>query len=188
MIDMPEEYMDHEDVYALMMEALDGELSDSGWAELESHLRARPRLAHEWEAMRAVDALFRNSPILNPAIDLTRRTVAQLPSPRQRLYAGIIIYVMLLASGLIPLGAIAWIAIQLLPVVAQPAFLRGLWQAGVEFLQLLQVMTTALLGGAGEFGRQQPDVLAWFVVIVAVIILWAAVYNRLVLQSRRIQS
>ena len=33
-----------ETVYALMMEALDGELTDSGWTELEAHLRARPHV------------------------------------------------------------------------------------------------------------------------------------------------
>jgi len=180
--------MDQQDVYALMMEALDGELSESGWAELESHLRARPRLAHEWEAMRAVDALFRSSPVLYPAVDLSRRTVAQLPDPRQRLYAGIIIYIMLLASGLIPLGAIAWIAVQVFPALTQPAFVRGLWQAGVEFAGMLQLMIAAMLNGAGEFVREQPIVLAWFMVIVGIIILWAGVYNRLVLQSRRVDA
>ncbi|HZD10533.1 MAG TPA: hypothetical protein VE553_04255 [Candidatus Binatia bacterium] len=180
--------MDQEELYALMMEALDGELSDADMVELEIHLRARPRLAREWEAMRAVDALFRSSPVLQPAVNLRQQTLARLPGSRQRLYAGVIIYLVLLASGLIPLGAIAWIAVQLFPILSQPAFVRSLWQGGVEFFGLLQVMFLALLNGAGEFVRQQPLALAWLIVIFGVIALWGSVYNRLVLHSQRADS
>lgn len=180
--------MDQERLYALMMEALDGELSEAEVAHLESHLRARPRLAREWEAMRAVDALFRSSPVLQPAVNFRQQTLARLPHSRQRLYAGVILYLMVLASGLIPLAAIGWIAIQFIPVLGQPAFWRSLWQGAVESASLLQVMVTALFNGAGELLREQPIVLAWLVVLVGIVALWAGVYNRLVLQSRGVES
>lgn len=183
-----EERMDQEQLYALMMEALDGELSEAEVVRLESHLRARPRLAREWEAMRAVDALFRSSPMLQPAVNFRQQTLARLPRSRQRLYAGVIIYLMVLASGLIPLAAIGWIAIQFLPVLGQPAFWRSLWQGAVQFVSLLQIMVAALFNGAGEFLREQPLMLAWLVVLVGIVALWAGVYNRLVLQSRRVES
>lgn len=183
-----EERMEQEQLYALMMEALDGELSEVDTARLESHLRARPRLAREWEAMRAVDALFRSSPVLQPAVNFRQQTLARLPHSRQRLYAGAIIYLMVLASGLIPLAALGWIAIQFIPIVGQPAFWRSLWHGALEFVNLLQVTISALLNGAGEFLREQPVALAWFVVLVGIVVLWAGVYNRLVLQSRRVES
>jgi anti-sigma factor RsiW len=183
-----EERMDQEELYALMMEALDGELSDSGLADLEFHLRARPRLAREWEAMRAVDALFRSSPVLQPAVSLRRQTLARLPAPRQRLYAGVLIYLLILASGLIPLAAVAWLAIQLAPALLQPAFWGSLWRAGLQFLGLVQITIAAFFNGASELLRDQPSFLAWFVVLVGIVLLWIGVYNKLVLQSRRVQS
>jgi len=183
-----EERMDQEELYALMMDALDGELSEAGLAELEFHLRARPRLAREWEAMRAVDMLFRNSPVLQPAVNLRRQTLARLPAARQRLYAGVVIYLMVLASGLIPLAAIGWIGLQIAPILGQPAFWRSIWQGALQFGGLLQIMIAALLNGAGDFLREQPLALAWFMALVGVIVLWAGVYNKLVLQTRRVQS
>lgn len=177
--------METEDVYTLMMEALDGELSEAGWAELESHLRARPDLAREWAAMQAIDTLFRQTPALRPAADFTQRTVARLPHARQRLWVSLIIYLLLLASGLIPLGVIAWLLLRIGPALAHPALLRGLWQAGGELLGLAQLIIGALLRGAGEFVAQQPAVWAGFLLMVGAIALWGGVYNRLVLRSRR---
>lgn len=183
-----EERMEQEELYALMMEALDGELSETGLAELESHLRARPRLAREWEAMRAVDALFRSSPVLQPAVNFRQQTLARLPGSRQRLYAGVIIYLMILVSGLIPLAAAVWVAVQLLPALTQPALLRSLWQGGIEFVGLVQLMFSAFFGGVGEFVREQPDIFAWGFLLVAIIALWVVVYSRLVLQPRRLNT
>ena len=180
--------MEQEELYALMMEALDGELSETGLAELESHLRARPRLAREWEAMRAVDALFRSSPVLQPAVNFRQQTLARLPGSRQRLYAGVIIYLMILVSGLIPLAAAVWVAVQLLPALTQPALLRSLWQGGIEFVGLVQLMVSAFFGGVGEFVREQPDIFAWGFLLVAIIALWVVVYSRLVLQPRRLNT
>ncbi len=183
-----EEHMDQEEIYALMMEALDGELSQTGVAELEFHLRARPRLAREWEAMRAVDALFRSAPMLQPPVNFRQQTLARLPAPRQRLYLGIIVYFMVLASGLIPLAALALLALQFVPVFLEPVFWRSLWQGALEFGGLLRLMATAFVGGAAEVVRQQPQVLAWLVALTGVIALWAGVYGKLVLQPRRLES
>ena len=70
---VPQEEPD--EVFTLMMDALDGELADDGWAELEAHLRARPDLAREWRAWQAVDTLFQTAPVLMPAVDFTQRTL-----------------------------------------------------------------------------------------------------------------
>lgn len=177
--------MRSDDLYALMMEALDGELSEDGLAELEFHLQARPDLAREWYAIRHVDALMRSAPVLYPAADFTQRTLARLPNARQRLWISLVIYLMILASGLIPLGAIAWLAIQLLPALIEPAFFRSLWQGVLGFGHMVTVVLSALLNGASQFVNQQPTILAWLVVLVGIVALWAGVYSRLVWQPRR---
>lgn len=176
--------METEDVYTLMMEALDGELSEEGWSELESHLRARPALAREWRALQTIDTLFRSAPLLQPAEGFAQRTVAHLPSSRQRLWMGVAVYVALLLSGLAPLGAMAWIAIQYLPALIEPALLRGLWKAGGQLLELGGAVLSALLKGAGQLVGQQPALIGWLVVMVGVVALWGVVYHRLVLQPR----
>lgn len=176
--------METEDVYTLMMEALDGELSEEGWSELESHLRARPALAREWRALQAIDTLFRSAPLLQPAEGFAQRTVARLPSSRQRLWMGVAVYVALLLSGLAPLGAMAWIAIQYLPALFEPALFRSLWKAGGQLLELGGAVLSALLKGAGQLVGQQPALIGWLVVMVGVVALWGVVYHRLVLQPR----
>lgn len=183
-----EDSMDQEELYAMMMEALDGELSDASMAELEFHLRARPRLAREWDAMRAVDALFRSSPVLQPAVTFRQQTLARLPAPRQRLYLGVLIYLLVLASGLIPLAAIAWLGLQLAPVLFEPAIWRSLWQGAGQFVGLVGVTLSAFVGGAAELLRQQPVILGWLLLLFAVVVLWAGVYNKLVLKARRVES
>ena len=105
-----------ENAYSLMMEALDGELSATGWAELESHLRVRPELAQEWQALQAIDQLFRSTPALSPAADFTQRTLARLPNRRTRLWFVASLYVLLLVVGLIPVLFIGWLAAQSNPV------------------------------------------------------------------------
>jgi anti-sigma factor RsiW len=180
--------MRSDEVYALMMEALDGELSEDGLAELEFHLRARPDLAREWHAIRHVDALMRSAPVLYPAADFTQRTLARLPNARQRLWISLVVYLMIMASGLIPLAAIAWLAIQLVPALGEPAFFRSLWQGVLEFGHMASVVLSALLTGAGQFVSEQPAILAWFVVLIGIVALWAGVYSRLVWQPRRNSS
>lgn len=176
--------MESDDVYTLMMEALDGELAEEGWSELESHLRARPGLAREWQALQAIDALFRSAPLLQPADGFARRTVSHLSTSRRRLWMGLAVYVAMLLTGLVPLGAIVWIALQYLPALFEPALFRSLWQAAGQLLEMGGVALSALLKGAGQLVGQQPAFLGWLVVLFGVIVLWGSVYHRLVLQPR----
>lgn len=178
--------MERDEVYTLMMEALDGELSEDGRVELETHLRARPELAREWEALQTVDTLLRSAPMARPAADFAQRTMARLPGARQRLWIGVAIYVMMLSGGLIPLAIIGWLALQMIPALSEPAFFRGIWTVCSQALQVLGVMLGALLRGAGELVGEQPTVLAWLVAMVGVVGLWLGVYSRLVFQPRRL--
>ncbi|HSM57551.1 MAG TPA: hypothetical protein VK879_15470 [Candidatus Sulfomarinibacteraceae bacterium] len=179
--------MESDEVYTLMMEALDGELSENGKAELETHLRAHPELAREWKALQRIDTLLRSAPMARPAADFAQRTMARLPGARQRLWIGVAIYVMMLAGGLIPLAVIGAFGLQMIPALSEPAFFRGIWLACSHILQVLGVMLGALLRGAGELVGEQPTVLAWLVVMVGVVALWLGVYSRLVFQPRRLR-
>jgi len=174
--------MESEDVYTLMMDALDGELAEAGWAELESHLRARPDLAQEWAAMQAVDTLLHSAPLVAPPAAFVARTVARLPNRRRRLLTSVLLYLMLLGSGIIPLAAIVWIALQFLPGLDAPILAQSLWQGGSQLLRLAQVVLAALVSGAAQFVTEQPTVIGWLLLMTGIVALWGGVYNRLVLQ------
>lgn len=77
--------MEHDERYfMMMMEALDGKSTAGEHAELQAHLRECADCAREWQALLAIDALFRQTPILMPAVDFAERTLARLPDARTR--------------------------------------------------------------------------------------------------------
>jgi hypothetical protein len=94
-------------------------------------------------------------------------------------------YVLLLASGIIPLAAIAWIGFQFLPELDAPVLAQSLWQGASELLRLGQVVLKALLGGAGQFVSEQPAVFGWLLLMAGLVALWGGIYNRLVLQPEQ---
>ncbi len=172
---------EHEDVlYMRMMEALDGELAEAELAELEADLRVRPDLAFEWHAMQAIDQLFRSTPALRPAADFAQRTVARLPNRRARLWFSLALYLLFMASGLVPLAVLAWFAWTVAPALFEPALLRGIVQAVGAFVDIAGLAFTSLLSGAAQFAQQQPAVLGGLLVMVGVISLWVGVYKQLV--------
>ncbi len=174
-----------ETVYALMMEALDGELTDSGWTELEAHLRVRPNLSREWQAMQALDRLFRSTPALSPAADFTQRTLARLPNRRVRLWFVAAVYLLLLSVGLIPVVFLGWLTMQFTPALFEPAIVRSLVQAGGQLVNLLGVVLYALVLGAGNYIRQQPLVLVSLLVMLGVVAMWGGIYRQLVIAPYR---
>lgn len=171
--------MEHEDVFSLMMDALDGELLDEGRQDLEVHLRACPKCNREWQALMAVDRLFRSTPALSPAADFAQRTVAMLPSRRARLWAISTIYGLILLSGLIPLMIIAAVIGRLIPVLSQPALVQSVWQSLQTTAEVTQTILFALLNSAGEAVLQQPTIIGWLLVMVGIVFLWGGVYRQL---------
>jgi anti-sigma factor RsiW len=169
-----------ERVFTLMMEALDGELTEAGWAELESHLRVRPDIAREWQALQAIDQLFRSTPALSPAAGFAQRTLAQLPNSRTRLWFVTSFYVLLLISGLIPLLFVGWITTRLIPALLEPALIRSLIQAGSEIFRVIGVVTSAVLAGSGNLLQQQPAVIGWLLVMAGIVLVWGGIYRQLV--------
>ncbi len=174
--------MEHERFHLLMMDALDGELATEQQTELESHLRACPDCRREWQAILAIDTLFRQAPMLSPAAGFTQRTVAMLPNRRARLWAISIIYVLLLLSGILPILLVVWAANTIVPVVSQPAFVETARQVLDQGARLISVIAGALFKGLGELIVQQPAILGWLLVLAGMVFVWNGVYQQLVSQ------
>ncbi len=174
--------MEHERYHLLMMDALDGELVAEQQSELESHLRACPDCRREWQAMLAIDTLFRQSPMLSPAAGFTQRTVALLPNRRARLWAISIIYVLLLLSGILPMLLVVWAVNTVVPVVSQPIFLESVQQIFDKGIRLVGVVAGALVKGVGELIAQQPAILGGLLVLAGMVFVWNGVYQQLVSQ------
>ncbi|MFQ5436111.1 MAG: anti-sigma factor family protein, partial [Anaerolineae bacterium] len=128
--------MDHDDTYALMMDALDGELATDGKLELEAHLRACPECHEEWRALLAVDQLFRQTPAISPAAGFTQRTLARLPNRKYRVWALGTIYALLLLAGAMPMMIGGWAITRLGPVVNQPVLVRSLLRSIEQMAQV----------------------------------------------------
>lgn len=179
--------MEHEDAYLMMMEALDGALSDNGHQRLEDHLGRCPACAREWRALQAIDALFRHAPTLSPAAGFTQRTLAQLPHTRYR--AGLIgaIYLLLFFSGVLPLALIGWLAALTWPILTEPAFARGFIQAIEQLGQVVGAVLSALWQGMGLLAGiliQQPAFFGGLLLMLGVILLWGGVYSQLAAAQR----
>lgn len=172
---------EHDEIYEMMMDALDGELSGSEQDLLDTHLRAHPTLMREWQALTAIDTLFRQAPMLTPAADFAQRTIAQLPNRRFHLWTVGLLYLVLLFSGALPmlLGLIAVITLR--PILSQPGLLENVWAAILEMAQIGGAVMTALLNGTADLVVQQPALVGWLLVIAGIAAVWGGVYRQTIL-------
>ena len=173
--------MEHEEIYVLMMDALDGELRAEEQAELESHLRACPPCMREWQAMMAIDTLFRQTPALSPAADFTQRTIARLPNRQARIWAMGTIYISLLTIGLLPLAVLLTVI-----VAMNSGFFAGAAETVNTGLTFMGVMLRAVGNGTGEVIVQNPAIVGWLFVMVGIVFVWNGVYRQLLQQPNRI--
>ena len=171
--------MEHEEFYMLMMDALDGELLADEQRLLESHLRACPDCMREWQAMSAIDALFRRSPMLSPAADFTQRTLARLPNRRLRLWLMGVVYVALLMAGLLPVLLVVGTAVLLASSVGEPAALSSGLAWLVEGVQLGGVVVGAVFTAVFRQVVEQPSIIGWLLVMVGIVFLWSGVYRQM---------
>lgn len=179
--------MEHEErILTLMMDALDGELSAAEQIELETQLEAHPLYMQEWQALQAIDTLFRQTPALMPAADFAQRTIARLPNRRVRVWVLSVVYGLLLISGALPLLLGLWVFTRLDSLLAEPALMGSLFQLLGESLQIAGTLLRAVASGIGAFVVAQPVVLGWLLVMVGVIFVWGGVYRQLVAQSEQI--
>jgi anti-sigma factor RsiW len=177
--------MEHETFFALMMDALDGELADDGRSRLESHLRACPPCMQEWTAITAVDTLFRQATAVNPPVGFAERTLEALPNRQLRVLTMGILYMMLLFSGILPLllGGLAVTVLR--PSLDQPGVWESLWQSAVHIVQVIGTVFGALLISVGDFIGQYPAVLGWALVMAGVVSLWSGVLRHLAIPQPR---
>ncbi|MFQ5420576.1 MAG: anti-sigma factor family protein [Anaerolineae bacterium] len=177
--------MEHETAYSLMMDALDGELAESRQRELEAHLQACPPCGREWQALVAIDALFRQTPALAPVADFAQRTLARLPNRRYRRWAMSVLYLMLLGVGVAP-AVLGYLAVDALrPVLSEPNILSSLLGTLGHFAEVLGTVLRALLSGAGEYVLQQPAVFGVLLVMAGLVSVWGGVYRQLLIPQRQ---
>lgn len=177
-----------ERIYMLMMDALDGELTPEQHVELEADLQAYPEMMREWQALQAIDTLFKQTPLLTPAADFAQRTIARLPNRRARIGVIGVVYVLLLLSGVLPLLLGIWAVNQLGVILSEPMLVNSLLQTVSEGLTVLGLLLRASVSSVGEFVVQQPAILGWLLVMAGVVVVWGGVYRQLVTQPTQISN
>ncbi|WP_374688751.1 anti-sigma factor [Promineifilum sp.] len=175
--------MEHEErYYLMMMDALDGALADADRGDLEAHLSTCPDCRREWQTLSAIEWLFRQTPLLMPAVDFAERTLARLPNRRARAWALGTIYAVVLLSGLLPVLLGIFLVNRYSPVLSQPALVEGIWSSLTGIARVVVTVVEALLAGAGRFVVEQPAVVGWLIILAGVVFLWGGVLQRLVVQ------
>jgi anti-sigma factor RsiW len=175
--------MEHdENYYLMMMDALDGELADPARNDLEAHLRACPDCQREWNALLAIEMLFRQAPMLSPAVGFATRTVARLPDRRVRAWALGAIYATLLLGGLIPLAFVGLLVLRYLPILQDPALLGHIWDSLANVARIFSTIGSALVAGTGRFLLEQPVLIGWMIILAGLVFLWGGVFQRLLVQ------
>lgn len=175
--------MEHEErYYLLMMDALDNELPDAERDELTAHLDACADCRREWRALLAIDVLFRQTPLLLPAVNFAERTLARLPSSRLRVRALSAVYLLLLASGVVPLLLGLFLFGRYAPILQQPALVERVVTSLTDVGRVAATVVGALLAGAGRFVVEQPAVIGLMIILVGFVLLWGGVLQRLLVQ------
>jgi anti-sigma factor RsiW len=181
--------MEHDERYFLMMmDALDGELQAEVQAELTAHLNTCPDCSREWRTLMAIEMLFRQTPLLMPAVDFAERTLARLPGRRSRRVALGAIYAVLLLCGLFPLVVGAFLLARYSPILSRPELLGGIWSSVVGAGRAVATIIEALLVGAGRFVIEQPALIGWFIILAGLVFLWGGVFHRLLAQPTSADS
>jgi anti-sigma factor RsiW len=181
--------MEHEErYYLLMMDAFDGELEAGARAELDAHLDGCPDCSREWRTLMAIELLFRQTPLLMPAIDFAERTLARLPGRRARRLALGTLYSVLLLSGLLPLVIGVFLLARYAPILSRPELLGGVWASVEGVGRAVVTVVGALLTGAGRFVIEQPALLGWLIILAGLVFLWGGVFHRLLVQPANVES
>ena len=181
--------MEHEErYYTMMMSALDDELPVAERDELMAHLHTCPECGREWRALLAIDMLFRQTPLLMPAVDFATRTLALLPNRRMRVRALGALYGVLLLCGLVPLLLGVFLAVRYSTILSQPSLLEPVWSSLVGAGRVAATVVDALFAGAGRFVIEQPTVVGWLIILAGLVFLWGGVFQRLLAQPAAVES
>ena len=172
----------------MMMSALDDELPAAERDELMAHLGVCTDCGREWRALLAIDMLFRQTPLLMPAVDFATRTLGLLPDRRVRVRALGALYGFLLLCGLVPLLLGVFLAARYASILSEPSLLSHVWTALVGAGRVATTVVGALFDGAGRFVVEQPVVIGWLIVLAGFVFLWGGVFQRLLAQPAAVES
>ena len=179
--------MEHEErYYLMMMGALDNELPDADRDELTAHLAGCADCRREWQALLAIDTLFRQTPLLMPVVNFAERTLALLPSSRLRVRALSAVYLILLASGIVPLLLGLFLVGRYAPLLEQPALVERVVTSVVNVGRVAATVVSAVLAGAGRLVVEQPAVVGLMIILAGFVLLWGGVLQRLLAQPAAI--
>lgn len=168
--------MTEQQIFDLMMDALDDEIDEQGLAQLNAYLLTDAQLAQEWEAMQIVDTLLRETPPIVAPVNLVERTLARLPNASYRRSVLTIFYLLLLVGGMIPLIFTVWLAMQF----GGDTIFGALTQALSEISIFVQLFSRAIFTTAGTIITEQPVLLGWLCLLLGIIGLWYNVYQNMV--------
>lgn len=177
-----------ENYYLMMMDALDGELAEAARNDLEAHLRACPECLREWNALLAIEMLFRQAPVLSPAAGFATRTIGLLPNRRARMWALGMVYGALLLGGLIPIAVVGFLVARYLPILQDPGLLGHIWESFTNIARVFGTVVSALLAGAGRVLVEQPVLIGWMIILAGLVFLWGGVFQRLLMQPATTES
>ena len=142
----------------------------------------RRHFATRGRTLLAIEMLFRQTPLLMPAVDFAERTLAHLPNQQARRVALGVIYAALLLSGVVPLLLGVFVLTRYAPILSRPELLGGVWASLSGAGRALITIIDALLVGAGRFVIEQPALIGWLIILAGLVFLWGGVFQRLLAQ------
>ncbi len=168
--------MDEEQIQTLMLDALDRDLTPEESALLGDYLQQHPESAREWQAMLAVDTLFRLTPLVAPPPYLATRIVRRLPDTASRRWLTGGLFVGLLLVGIVPVLTLIWAVNQLGGVGSG---LEPVTTSLTHLVQLVRVLLGALAATLDDIVTQQPIVLGWLALMLGIILTWGTVFRQI---------
>ena len=160
---------EREYIEALLLDALDGNLSRSGERELNRYLKSDPELAEELASMQSVEILFTDIEMVEPPVNFVQNTMDQIPNPA-------------VSRWIVGFGFALTVLLALTPLAAIAYFFSNL-PAQETILQLTETVLNALAQAVlsvSEFAAGQPMVYIVPIVMVGSILLWTTLYRRMV--------
>jgi anti-sigma factor RsiW len=173
------------DYEVLMMEALDGTISPSDQARLDSHLDAHPDARAMFDAMQGVEAALSAAPIIEPrqAFTQTVMTATRGIAMARPLHGR---HIALIVGTNALFVALGWALI----ISACTALAMSLAPSGL--LHVLSALGRGALGALGTVARagrivfEQPVTWAAMLACMSILALWSSVMVRLFRPTQRL--
>ncbi len=163
-----------EEAYALMMDALDGNLNSTQSKQFRIYLRKFPELNAEWRSMQVIDSWLTDAPTAKPSAAFTEQTVLRLPDISLRRWAVALAFALVLLLGTVPLMGLAILFANFSIADPLTSFQAISQMAGVIGNAIFQVLTNW-----GTALTQNPASIGIFLVMTGAVTLWSGIYNRL---------